>query len=478
MMSGRLLLWGLLSLAAAQSPIVAQSVNFNSSYTLTDAQVEKLGGDSELVQAVETALNFERTNWAGSSVSEDDFYSLPGNISDATPGSLLKVEAYTNTTLYTVPPGTALSRLVYITETSTGVAVPASAFVLWPYSPRNHSDGKFPVVAFGRGASGSTSECAPSHIRNLWYQYSALYQLALAGYVVVAPDYAGLGINRTAGGTPIRQETFVSSALSNDLVYAVQAAQSAFSELSADFVVLGHSLGAGGAWSTAIRHSQQPIPGYLGAVAASPFRLESLREPDAAVVGSLEVYTAINVVEAIRAVHPEFNISSFLTETGIALYDLVFELQACVSVQQTLLLYQSPNVLQSGWADLDEFREYANSTRFAGLETAGPMLVLQATGDPLSNTTIAAAQVNETCNAFPNSQIEYVEFNISGHIDILYASQNVWMNWIQDRFSHASVDDGGCSREYRQPLGRPVEAYQQGGFRYFLEYSTSPYQLA
>lgn len=477
---GRVGLLGLLPIVAAQSLTVEQSVNFNSSYTLTDAQAEALGGDNDLVQAVEVALNFERTNWAGSSVSEDDFYSVPSNATSATPGSLLKVEVFTNTTLYTVPPGTALSRLVYITETSTGVSVPASAFVLWPYSPRTNSDGKFPVVAWARGASGFTAECAPSHIRNLWYQYSATFPLALAGYVVVAPDYAGLGINQTADGTPIRHETFVSTALSNDLIYAVEAAQSAFSELSASFVIVGHSLGAGGAWSTATRHHNRPIPGYLGSVAASPFRLESLRMPDAAEIGPLEVYTAVNIVHAIRSVYPDFDISKFLTETGIALYELILELQGCISVQQTLLLNQSPDVLQPGWADVEEFREYANSTGFAGLEIAGPMLVLQATGDPLSNATIAAAQVNETCDAFPDSQIKYIEYNITGHIDVLYASQNVWMDWIQNRFRQPGngTGAGSCSREHRQPLARPLKAYQQGGFRYFLEYATASYQLA
>jgi pimeloyl-ACP methyl ester carboxylesterase len=477
---GLISLSGVLLLVAAQSPTVAQSVNFNSSYTLTDAQAKAVGGDPELVQAVEVALNFERTNWAGSSVSEDDFYSLPSNTSNATPGSLLKVEVFTNTTLYTVPPGTALSRLLYTTETSTGVSVPASAFVLWPYSPRTDSDGKFPVVAWGRGNSGLSAECAPSHIRNLWYQYSATFPLALAGYVVVAPDYAGIGINQTADGTPIFHETLLSTAFSNDLIYAVQAAQSAFSELSVNFVVMGHSLGAGAAWASAIQNHDQPIPGYLGSVAASPFRLESLRDPDTAKVGPFEVYTAIVMAHAIRSAHPDFDISRFLTKTGIAIYELILELSACVSVQQTLTLYRTPDVLQPGWSDLQEFREYANATRFAGLEIAGPMLVLQATGDSTSNATIAAAQVNETCDNFPDSQIEYVEYNISGHVDVLYAAQNVWMDWIHDRFSQNSnaTSARGCSRRYHQALARPAEAYQQGGFRYFLEYSTSPYQLA
>lgn len=95
------------------------------------------------------------------------------------------------------------------------------------------------------------SECAPSHIRNLWYQYKATYVFALQGYVVVAPDYAGLGV----GAFPAEEEDYgdvrhlwlAAYAHANDLLYVVQAAQSAFLSHSSSFVLIGHSQGGGAA---------------------------------------------------------------------------------------------------------------------------------------------------------------------------------------------------------------------------------------
>jgi predicted alpha/beta hydrolase len=84
-------------------------------------------------------------------------------------------------------------------------------------------------------------QCAPSHIRNLWYQYSAPYTLARQGYAVVAPDYAGLGVNRTAEGKFVLHQYTANPAGANDIFFAVEAAQSAFPELSKHFVTMGHS---------------------------------------------------------------------------------------------------------------------------------------------------------------------------------------------------------------------------------------------
>lgn len=399
---------------------------------------------------------------------------------------LLRVEESTNTSYYTIPPGTALSRILYVTETSNGSAVPASGYILWPYMPERNADGSFRVVLWGRGYSGFTAECAPSHIRNLWYQYSAPYILAMAGYVVVSPDYAGLGVNQTADGRPIYSEFLATRANANDMMYALQAAQMAFSSLRGNFVVMGHSQGAMAAWGAAIRQREQQIEGYLATVVATPWHPDFLQlplTPEAHEATQLAVYASPGIAHALRSVDPTFNLSSFLTPTGIGLYNLMNDIGGCQSVQQTAFLYEPPDTLQPTWTNGPQYEMYANLTNNARLEIARlPRMVLQATGDPLANATISGREVNRTCEAFPDSPIRYVEYNITGHIDILYAAQNVWMNWIRDRFDETN-DQGsstttGCTWEFYQPTARPLEAYNQGGFRYFLEYVTSPYQVA
>lgn len=262
----------LLAASAVVQSISPQSDAWNSSFALTSAQASAAGINATIANNVNVAVNFERTNWATGSVHNDTFYVVPANASQLAAGAVIKVEEYTNTSYYTLPPNTALSRIVFQSETLNGSTVPASAFVFWPYlSRRDPRTGKYAVVGWAHGTSGVFGECAPSHIRNLWYQYSAPYTLALQGYVVVAPDLAGLGIDRYADGTKIVHPYLSNPSHANDMFYSVEAAQKAWPEaLSEYFVLMGHSQGGGAAWGAAQRQARRPVAGYLGAVAGSP----------------------------------------------------------------------------------------------------------------------------------------------------------------------------------------------------------------
>lgn len=173
--------------------LIPQSDTWNSTFTLSQQQIDAAGLSSTKVHNVNVAIQFERTNWAGGSVYADPFYQAAPNSSHLPPGSLLTLEDITNTSLYTLPPNVALSRITFQSEDLNGTRTPASAYILWPWMARGDPKvpGKYAVVGWAHGTSGGFGECAPSHIRNLWYQYSGPYIAALQGYVVVAPDYAG-----------------------------------------------------------------------------------------------------------------------------------------------------------------------------------------------------------------------------------------------------------------------------------------------
>jgi len=219
---------------------------------------------TNLSSAAAAALAFDRATYVNGLVSDDPFYSvLPAGSENAAAGTLIKVERQSNTSLFTLPPTASLSRIIYQSKNLNGSLVPVSAYVLWPYTPRKQSDG-FPIVAFAHGVSGLTNECAPSHIRNLWQHFLAPFQLAMQGYVVVATDYAGLGVPRDAKNNSIVHEFVTGPSQANDIFYSVQAAQAAFSELSKEFVLMGHSEGGGAVWSAAQRQVHEPVSGYLG----------------------------------------------------------------------------------------------------------------------------------------------------------------------------------------------------------------------
>jgi hypothetical protein len=169
---------------AQVQPIHVQNNTWNSSFTLSPSQIAAADLSSTLVNNVEMATNFERTNWATGTIADNIFYNAPPVNKTTPPGTLLAVEEVTDTNRYTLAPGLALSRILFVSETLNGTAVPASAYILWPWQAKTFRNSSFnvtgvPIVGWGHGTSGVHGECAPSHIRNFWYQYSAPYTLAL-----------------------------------------------------------------------------------------------------------------------------------------------------------------------------------------------------------------------------------------------------------------------------------------------------------
>lgn len=461
--------------------IYPQSNTFNSNFTLSAEQIQQANLSQTLQNNVEVAVNFERSNWATGSIQSDPFYTLPSNItasfSSFKPGTLLKVEYLTNTSLFTIAPTLAVSRILFTTETFNGSTVPASAFILWPFSPNlQPGTNKIQTVVWAHGTSGSFGECAPSHIRNLWYQFSAPYPLALAGYAVVAPDYQGLGIDYTVndtGATEFLRSPWMGHApMANDMFYAQQAAVQAFpAQLTSEFVVMGHSQGGGVAWAAAERQATKPVPGYLGAVAGSPASNYSK------VIDTLgsEIPQAALLAWSAQSIFPELDLSAVLTPLGISRLELLASLSGCQSTRGSLLGVEIDQNIQEKWFENFYIRRFLDLTGAGGKAVAGPMLVLQGTADPLIPEVTVSQSVEETCARHPESSIDYLLVNGTTHVPTLAATQKQWLGWISDRFAGVPVE-GGCRSTVMQPF-LPIEHYQKET-NYFLEWVTQAYEVA
>jgi hypothetical protein len=83
--------------------------------------------------------------------------------------------------------------------------------------------------------------------------------------------------------------------------------------------------------------------------------------------------------------------------------------------------------------------------------------------------------VNETCALYPESQIRYVSFEGVSHVPVLNAAQQVWLQWMEDRFMGKRIGNR-CTSEYHQPL-RSVEAYQKE-LQYYLQLAVQGYTVA
>ena len=435
--------------------------------------IDRAGLDNATSQAVQVAADFERSNWATGSVRADPFYNVPENASASQPGDVLRVEQHTNTTNFTLPPNLALSRFLYQTEDFNGSSIPASGFVLWPWAARNFPEvSGYPIVAWAHGTSGISPECAPSHIRNLWYQYSAPFTLALQGYVVIGVDYAGLGVGSTGVGQPITHQWGANPAGANDVFYAVEAAQKAFPRLSRQFVVMGHSQGGGVAWAAAERQAQMHVDGYLGAVAGSPTTnylgtaAESLQQS-----GPFVAFLA----PTVASIFPEFRVDSWLTGPGTKILNLFQQLNGCQSVR--LEVFGDPNVsyARAGWNTSWEFQKFNDLASSGGKTISGPLLILQGTADDSVNPQTTTLAVNETCALVEDSNVQYVLLNGATHVPALFASQQIWLDWIAARFNQEAINPG-CQFSTRNPI-QPVEAYE-AQINYFLELPEFAYETA
>lgn len=410
-------------LLPSHAQLDSQTNTWNSTFTLTQAQITAANLSATTAHNVEIALRFERSNNAGGPVQEDAFYDLPSSYDWNNPppaGTVLKVEQYTNISLYTIPMSLSMSRFLYTTESLNGSVLPASAYVLWPYLPRTfenltpcsskHSAAEplFPTIALAHGTSGQTRACAPSNLRALWDDFHEPFPLALAGYAVVATDYLGLGVADTPN------PYFVLPSQANDLFYAVEAARQAWPEsLSREFVIAGQSQGGGVAWSAAQRQAEKPVDGYLGTLAASPFAdiLYDIQGESGAQVNG----RVVGIAQGVNSVRPEFDMSEWVTEAGLARWNLLHEIQGCGVTGAQLFSAEDGTVqiLKDGWNLTESAQWYNNFSSNGGKPVAGPLLIIQGDSDPNAYEPATTAGVKETCEKYPDSQIDY----------------SVWVSW-------------------------------------------------
>ena len=160
------------------------------------------------------------------------------------------------------PPGVQAWRVQYWTSNGSGqrfavtgiVAAPMEAI---PPRPRR-------VIAWTHGAWGVAEKCAPSLSPN-FFEYSAGMDAVRSGYVVVAPDYIGLG-------SPTMHPFLVGPDTANAVLDAVRAAREIpGAAAGSSFAVWGESQGGHAAlWTATAARSYAPDLTLVGTAAAAP----------------------------------------------------------------------------------------------------------------------------------------------------------------------------------------------------------------
>lgn len=434
----------------------------------THAQVlDPVFAQSHSCNATCQALANLGISWETTQHVNSSLYSTEVLITTTTKaGQLLHLEEVTDLTNYSVPSELTMSRLIYTTEDFNGTIVPASAYVLWPYSPyqtsKQNSAGskKFNSIVWAHGTTGVFSKCAPSNYQNLQYNFMIPFSLALEGFVVIAPDYAGLGVGTFPNGDKVSHTWGLGPAQANDLAYAMQAATLGFpNALTNDFVVMGHSEGGGAAWAFAERQADRTkaVPGYLGTVALAPVTA-IVKQLGAALANPLDPYLqgslAIQglVISSVAAAFPAYGFSAF-SQVGLDRFQVLQRIGGCLPTWGLVFNDILGAISKPSWTDDDTVRRWGEISRNGGKAFKGPLLVLAGENDHVLPLNFIEEAVNNTCSlinskkALQNESLELITFSGLDHFPVIQGSHSRWMAWIKARFEqNGGGIEAGCRR--------------------------------
>ena len=382
------------------------------------------------------------------------FYKATFNFSsDLAPGNLLYIEPATNLSNYSVPSGLTISRILYTTSNFNGTILPASAYVLWPYTSPNASRssccaGGYPIVAWAHDTSGLLRGCAPSNYRNLQYHFMSPFLLALQGMAVVAPDYAGLGVDSLLSGEQIGHLWAAGPAQANDLANAIIAARTAFPEYlrpTALFVAMGHSQGAGAGWALAQRLVEKPIKGYKGTAAiAPPTNLVKQAELAMANPSADWAPTILSsqprLIAAVTAAFPSYNYSGMTPASYNRWVDILKPLGVCLPTDALVFSdLQLDELARDGWTKDEAVQTYSELIETGIKEFKGPLLILAGESDVVVPLQVIESAVEDTCRMLErehwNESLELVTYSKMNHFSVIQVSQLKWLAWVKERLS-------------------------------------------
>ncbi|KAH1489921.1 hypothetical protein LV164_002472 [Aspergillus fumigatus] len=402
---------------------------------------------------INTITNFDRSQLANGGAHEDDFYNVQGLPRDqwpTEPGKTVKLQEFTDPSPFSIPAKTAMSRIIYSTTNANGTLVPASAYILWPFQPKalrrkaqnNSGLSSAPVVLWKHGTSGFYANGAPSTHRGLFYADIVPFALAEAGYAVVAPDYAGLGVDVSWDGSHIPHQYFVREAGAHDALNARSAARGSFPRhLSSDYVVMGHSQGGGVAWGLseilARNHTNNQFEdvgkGYRGAVLAAP--------PTDALSFTSAGFLAW-IAKDLNQIYQSFNLSDWFTPLAVSRIELLDQIEGSQMVTFAMFSPEEA-VLQPGWHETWYAKAFEQLTNPGKRPFKGPILLVQGTEDQIVSYSSTKATMQETCKRYPGD-LELLAVPQASHFAAINAAKQTLLRWIEDRFEHRPVDRHGC----------------------------------
>jgi pimeloyl-ACP methyl ester carboxylesterase len=443
-----LLLIGLQGLGAVIANTAGQASNFD----IPPDVAVKYGCDKSCQKKVEEANIADLKIWGTN--FDFDFYATASNFSASKPGDILKIKPVSYTEI-AVPPGVAVYKIQYTSIDLDGTPVPSTGFIAFPFARMGKS---FKLVAYAHGTSGVFPGCAPSTSPNL-YDYYSWTQLLLAGYAVVATDYAGIGNNHTA------HKYIASAANSNDIYWSVAAARNAFPDiLSHEWASIGHSQGGGAVWKLSEhRLVQDSKSGYLGGVSVAPvsklydalLQLDQIRGLAASFPPDLDTHFFLGLgvlpsaMLGVTATFPNYT-APIISERLKQRIELAKIGQMCDTAISGLAVDLRLDAISSCTVESDKIlREYQRINAPAQGDLASkPLLLILGEEDTIVSKESDEASYAASCGY--GNAIHMSVYPGLDHSAVLGAAAPEYLVFLQDLFTNTYFKN--CSMETKTPF--------------------------
>jgi acetyl esterase/lipase len=289
------------------------------------------------------------------------------------------------------------------------------------------------VLAWAHGTWGISDKCTPSTSANFFTATPALQDMIARGYVVVAPDYSGLGTK------PVHPY-LVGPSAAHSVLDAVRASQ-AIAEAGATrrFAVWGESQGGHASlWTGQLARSYAPDLTLTGVAAAAPPTdlIENL-------TGGTD--------PSIRAFLTAFTAHSWAQHFGISLRtlgtkstgDLIDRLgrNNCVTLgaKPRIGTMVGIAILRARLKNVDlgritPWKEIARDNSPAARDYGVPLLIAQNDADVIVAPGVTKDFVRKLCRS--NARLRYISIaGAGGHPTSAADSATETLNWIDARFA-------------------------------------------
>jgi alpha-beta hydrolase superfamily lysophospholipase len=350
----------------------------------------------------------------------EDFYSLPDELPEGEPGTLLRLEQLST------PAGINGWRVLYHSRAVDGRDIAVSGLVFAPDAP---AAGPRTVLAWGHGSVGLGDSCAPSRTPEDFPNSRLFTELLNRGFVLAATDYEGLG-------TPGLHPWLVGESEGRSMLDSVRAAARIDrSEAGKRFLAFGASQGGGAAlFAGELAPEYAPELELLGVVAAAPAAeldlidlVELLPMGQSLVgIGGFVVMGALG----FSAAYPELDLDEILQPEVIEQSEEVGRLcqnqieQKYRGIPLDQLLSASPGTV-ANWSEA--IRRNTAGRR----ETPAPVLVVHGTLDRVVPPQVSELLYQRLCGL--GVEAERQLYPGIDHGAVVGASAEDMVAWIEDR---------------------------------------------